>query len=83
MSGEEYIFEGNVYPARPDDFAFAKEFIGIAEKLWADGRWKAHPQRIEAGGLQGAVRGMQIMKDGQVSGEKLVYRVDETEWPDV
>jgi hypothetical protein len=29
----------------------------------------------------GAVAGMQEMREGKVSGQKLVYRIAETEWP--
>ena len=82
MSGESYIFEGETYAAQPEDFSFAIKFIETADKLWADGKWVPHPQRVGSGGLLGAIDGMQMMKDGKVSGQKLVYRVDETKWPE-
>jgi hypothetical protein len=81
LSGEAYIFEGDSYKAQPEDFVFGAKFYALAEKLWAEGKWKTHPRRVGAGGFQGAVAGMQEMREGKVSGEKLVYRVDETEWP--
>ncbi len=81
LSGESYIFEGDTYEAQPKDFVFGVKFYEIAEKLWAEGKWKPHPQRIEGGGLLGAVSGMQEMREGNVSGEKLVYRIAETKWP--
>jgi hypothetical protein len=81
ISGEAYIFEGEHYEAQPEDFAFGTKFVDVAEKLWAEGRWKPHPQRVGGGGLLGAISGMQEMREGKVSGEKLVYRVDETNWP--
>ena len=81
LSGESYIFEGDTYDAQPVNFVFGTKFYSLAEKLWAEGKWKAHPQRIEKGGLLGAVAGLQEMREGKVSGEKLVYRVDETKWP--
>lgn len=81
VSGEEYIFEGEKFPANPDAHTYALEFLPIAEKLWAEGRLKPHPQRVEADGLNGALQGLQIMRDGKYSGEKLVYRVEETTWP--
>jgi hypothetical protein len=81
LSGESYIFEGERYEAQPEDFIFASNFYGIAEKLWAEGRWKPHPQRTGCDGLLGVVAGMQEMRSGKVSGEKLVYRVDDTKWP--
>ena len=81
MSGEQYIFEGEVYPAQPDDFTFGARWYKIAERLWIDGKWKPHPDRIEPGGFLGAVDGMQQMREGKVSGVKLVYQVDDTKWP--
>ena len=81
MSGEEYIFESEIYPARQEDFDFARQWYGIAERLWAEERWVPHPQRVEPGGLLGVDDGLQRMREGKVSGEKLVYRVDETHWP--
>ncbi len=81
MSGESYIFEGESYEARPGDFAFAREWYSIAEKLWMEGKWQTHPQRVGSGGLLGAIDGMQELREGKVSGEKLVYRVEDTKWP--
>lgn len=80
-SGESYIFEGDSYPAAPEDFIFTRDFLVVAEKLWAEGKWKTHPVRVESGGFIGVLDGMKEMKAGKVSGEKLVYFVDETEWP--
>lgn len=82
MLGDAYIFEGESYPAKPDDFNFAVKFYEVAEKLWAAGKWIPHPQRVGKGGLRGILDGMQEMREGKVSGEKLVYLVDETSWPD-
>lgn len=80
-SGEEYLLGKKHYPALQDFFDHAVDFAVIAEKLWAEGKWEAHPQRIEPGGLQGALQGLNIMREGRYSAEKLVYRVDETAWP--
>lgn len=81
ISGESYIFEGEEYEARPQDFEFAYGFLELAERLWAAGKFRPHPQRIGPRGLLGAVAGMQEMREGKVSGEKLVYLVEETPWP--
>ncbi|KAK5154467.1 hypothetical protein LTS14_006602 [Recurvomyces mirabilis] len=84
MSGQEYIFEGDSYPAQPKDFVFAKRWVESAERLWEQGKWKCHPEKLLPGGLQGAVQGMQAMREGKgPSGEKWVYRADETEWPNM
>ncbi|KAF3760258.1 putative zinc-binding oxidoreductase ToxD [Cryphonectria parasitica EP155] len=81
MGGDTYKFEGETYEARPEAFEFARRWLETAEKLWAAGKWKAHPQRVGEGGLLGLLDGMQQMREGLVSGEKLVYRVDDTKWP--
>lgn len=81
VSGESYKFEGDVYASNPEAFEFASKFTPIAEQLWAEGAWRAHPQRVDGDGLLGALAGMQEMREGKVSGVKLVYRIDETQWP--
>lgn len=82
MSGESYKFEGISYEAKPEALAFGREWYETAEKLWVEGKWEPHPQRMGAGGLLGLLDGMQEMREGLVSGQKLVYRVDDTAWPD-
>ena len=82
VSGEDYIFEGEQYKADKDFFAHGIEFAKTAERLWKDGKFVPHPQRLEKGGLNGILdSGLQIMRDGKYSAEKLVYRVDESAWP--
>lgn len=81
MSGESYILETDEFPAWPEDLEFARRWIRVAERLWAEGKWKPHPEKVEGGGLLGCVDGMEEMRRGRVSGVKLVYRVDETAWP--
>jgi hypothetical protein len=82
MSGESYILEGDEYSAQPEDYEFGKTWVDAAEKLWSAGKLKTHPEVMHKGGLLGALRGMQAMRDGKgPSGGKWVYRVDDTEWP--
>lgn len=81
MSGESYIFEAEHYEAQPDDLVFARQWFGIAEQLWVEGKWTPHPQKFGSGGLNGVIDGLQEGRDGKISGVKLVYRVDDTEWP--
>lgn len=83
MSGEAYIFEGEHMEAKQEDLVFGSEFYYFAEKMWAEGKWTAHPQRIEEGGLLGIDDGLQQMRESKVSGEKLVYRINDTVWPEV
>lgn len=81
-SGEFYIFEGDEYEAKPETYEFTRKFYkDVVQRVWDEGKIKAHPQRVESGGLVGVLSGMRAMKQKKVSGEKLVYLVDETEWP--
>jgi hypothetical protein len=81
ITGEEYIFEGKHWDAQPTYLEFAKKFFPLVEKLWSEGEWIEHPREVRSGGLVGVLDGMKDMKEGKISGYKLVYRVEETEWP--
>ena len=80
--GEEMSFPGRGpipdIPAKEEDLQFMTMFIGIAQELLAEGKIKPHPVSLRQGGLKGVLDGLQEMREGNVSGEKLVYRVDET-----
>lgn len=69
---------GVEYPASSEDFEFAKEFVNITEQLLQKGLLKPHPGKIGERGLEGALNGLQDLKEGRVSRNKLVYRVSET-----
>ncbi|KAJ3349271.1 hypothetical protein HDU83_000654 [Entophlyctis luteolus] len=74
--GESFEFFGGAkVPALPQDFEFAKEFAVLTNKLLAEGKLKVHAPAInETGsGLEGALKGLQLMREGKVSGKKLVY----------
>lgn len=81
VSGEAYIFEDEHWPVVPEYRLRQENFAPIADQLWAEGKYKPNRQRLEKGGLLGAIEGMHILKEGKYSGEKLVYRVDDTDWP--
>ncbi len=81
VSGESYISEGEHYNADPDFFARGVKFAEHAEMLWLNGAFVPHPARLEEGGLKGILQsGLQTMKEGKYSGEKLVYRMEESTW---
>ena len=75
MFGEEFYKGGKKFPAREDDYEFGKMWMGLTEKLVAEGKLKPHPKKVGTGGLDGVLNGMQELKEGKVSGEKLVYRI--------
>lgn len=77
--GEYFKFAGGMeIPAKPEDFEFGKMFWELSTKLIASGQLTVHPPRVGGKGLVGVLDGMQQMKEGKVSGVKLVYKVDET-----
>ncbi|RJE27154.1 oxidoreductase [Aspergillus sclerotialis] len=75
--GEAFDFGSTPIPERPQDKEFAEKWIPVAERLLAEGRIRPHPPCQRSGGLQGVLDGMQEMREGKVSGEKLVYNVDD------
>ncbi len=66
-------------PAKEEDARFMEMFVPIAEGLLAEGKIKVHPPSVRPGGLRGVLEGLQDLREGEVSGEKLVYRVVDTE----
>jgi len=70
--------DGPILPPDPEALEFSKQFLAMAEKLVADGKVTPHPAQIGQQGLKGILEGLQLMKQGKVSGKKLVYRIDET-----
>ncbi|RDL41203.1 Protein TOXD [Venustampulla echinocandica] len=76
--GEDFNFGPNPIPASAENLEFGKIWLPLVEKLIAEGKVKAHPLKVGKDGLEGVLEGMQFMKEGKVSGEKLVYWVGET-----
>ncbi|KAB8227954.1 hypothetical protein ETB97_006742 [Aspergillus alliaceus] len=76
--GEAFTFGATPVPANAGDKAFAEKFWALAESLLAQGKIKPHPHRVGQDGLKGALQGLDMLKEGKVRGEKLVYNVDET-----
>ncbi|KAL6229449.1 hypothetical protein BDW75DRAFT_249663 [Aspergillus navahoensis] len=76
--GEEFLFGDKVFPAQPEDKEFAASFATIAEGLLRDGKVKVHPPKVGKEGLKGVIEGLKLLKEDKVSGQKLVYRVEET-----
>lgn len=76
--GEPYTKFGQDVAAVPEDYRKASEFFEIAGKLLAEGKLKAHPPKVNEGGagLEGVLKGLQTMREGKVSGFKLVYQIE-------
>jgi hypothetical protein len=77
FTGESLKWVGGMnVPAKPQDFEFAKEFWDMATKLLSSQQLIVHPVKVGSNGLDGVLDGLNKLKEGNVSGVKLVYRVD-------
>ncbi|KAI0723730.1 GroES-like protein [Cerioporus squamosus] len=62
-------------PAVPEDRAHMVAFLKKLPQLVRDGSLKPLPTKLFEGGLEGIKNGLQYMREGRVSAEKIVYRV--------
>ncbi|KUJ08001.1 putative zinc-binding oxidoreductase ToxD [Mollisia scopiformis] len=77
MRGEPFEIEGEKWDAVPEDYELAKRFFAFCEVLLREDLVKGHPVRLLEGGLEGIQGGMEELREGRVSGVKLVARVGE------
>ncbi|PNS14317.1 hypothetical protein CAC42_6830 [Sphaceloma murrayae] len=77
ITGEGFKFGPQAFeiPGKAQDFEFGKKFWGLAEKLLAEGKIKAHPTDVRSGGLDKIKEGLKDLQDGKVSGKKIVYTI--------
>lgn len=61
--------------AKPKDRKFAEHWFQVAQGLLDTGAIVPHPIRQESGGLKGVIDGVDMVRKGEVSGVKLVYRI--------
>lgn len=73
--GEAFEIGGFQVPAKPEDHAFAIMFTRLAQDLFAKQKFKVHPVSVQNGGLDAVLDGLQRIREGKVSGVKLVYTV--------
>lgn len=73
--GESFKISTNEIPAMPENEKFAKMFWELTRELLEQGKVKVHKPSVNkyGNGLEGALKGMAAMKEGKVSGEKLVF----------
>ncbi|KAK9312194.1 chaperonin 10-like protein [Lipomyces starkeyi] len=76
--GEPFEFSPDTIPAIPERFEFAKNWVKAVEPLLFAGKIKVPKPKIGKDGLKGVLNGLQLLRENKVSGEKLVYRVNET-----
>ena len=74
--GQKVALDG-VYgrEATPEDFEFGKDLFRQVQRLLDQGRVTTHPVKVMGGEWEGVVKGMDVVRKGEVSGHKLVYSV--------
>lgn len=70
---EDFKFAGHEMPASKEDFEFAEKFWDLSTKLMAEGKIKVPPMKVGKNGLEGVFEGLDALRNGKVSGQKLVY----------
>jgi len=74
--GESFDLPGGWhFEASNEEEIFQRSWTTLLGKLLASGALKTHPVRLGQGGLSGVLDGLELLRQGKVSGEKLVYRV--------
>jgi hypothetical protein len=75
--GEYFTVRSREFPASLEDFEFGKMFWEFSKGLLEQGKVKVHKPSVNkyGKGLDGVLEGMQQMRNGKVSGEKLVYTI--------
>ncbi|MCJ1324021.1 hypothetical protein MMC10_000683 [Thelotrema lepadinum] len=76
--GEAFRFLDREVPFVPGDYAFGRKVFALAETLVEQGRLKPLPVEKKGGGFEGVLGGLQEIREGRVSGRKLVAVVGET-----
>ena len=62
-------------PADPEAFEFGKAHVQRVEQMLQQEDIQPHQTEIGEGGLEGVLEGLKRLRDGRVSGRKLVYIV--------
>ncbi|KAG0650910.1 ACT-toxin biosynthesis S2 [Hyphodiscus hymeniophilus] len=77
--GEAFKFGPQDFPAMPENFEFGKMFWELSKDLLESGKVKVHKPTVNkfGSGFKGVIEGMDYMRQGKVSGEKLVFTIDQ------
>ncbi|KAK9366860.1 chaperonin 10-like protein [Lipomyces kononenkoae] len=76
--GEPHFFGSISVPAIPENYEFGKRWTSLVQRLLIAGEVMVLPPTIKRDGLKGVLEGLQLLRENKVSGEKLVYRVEDT-----
>ena len=77
--GEDYRMgpQAPLQKVGPEDKEFSAMFFDLAEELLAAQKFRPHEIQVKEGGLSGVLEGLQLLRDGKMSGKKLVYRTSD------
>lgn len=77
MFGDAFKRYGMDFPAKPEDWEFGVKWWETSRAVLAAGKVKPARMEVNRGGegLAGVVKGLQELKQGKVSGTKLVYTI--------
>ncbi|KAI0099387.1 putative zinc-binding oxidoreductase ToxD [Daldinia grandis] len=74
-TGETFVKLGHTFTANPADLEFATKFWKLAGELLAQGKVKPHPADVREGGLDRILEGLDDLRQGRVTGKKIVYKI--------
>ena len=75
----EYLEHMPKQPAEQEvegDIEFARHFFTWLEEATKQGMMKGHPYQVIEGGLDGVVTGLNMLRDGEAKGKKIVYQIN-------
>ena len=73
--GRAFTHRGMDFPSAPEDRRYMAEFLRKVPMMVSEGRVKPNPIKFWDGGLDSIPQGLQYMREGKASGEKIVYRI--------
>lgn len=73
--GRTFNYGKTEYPASAEDKGQLASFLKEVPGFVAEGKIKPNPVKVWDGGLDAISDGLQYMREGKVSAEKIVYRV--------
>lgn len=72
---EAYELLGQTFARDRAAFERSRDFMAVAEGLLAEGKIRPHRVEVREGGLEGVGEGLRELREGKVSGKKLVWNL--------
>lgn len=77
-AGKVEVSRTMVGTAHNVDAAFAEKYYNLMAGWLASGQFKGNHVKLMPGGLAGVREGLELLRQGKVSGQKLVYKISDT-----